>query len=141
MQAVEKMKIGEQAEDAAEAVLTAAGWEVINLNRLARNFRFADLLAKRGSTRLLVQVKGTTTDEGKFGAQPEPARALHALQGLVADVVISRAVSYRCRIRHHRETSAWVLLLSASSRTWSGPRRRETSASPPGSGSPSCPAR
>ncbi|MGH3768401.1 MAG: helix-turn-helix domain-containing protein [Pseudonocardiaceae bacterium] len=31
--------------------------------------------------------------------------------------------------------------LSASSRTWSGPRRRETSASPPGSGSPSCPAR
>ena len=30
---------------------------------------------------------------------------------------------------------------TASSRTWSGPRRRETSASPPGSGSPSCPAR
>jgi cation diffusion facilitator family transporter len=33
------------------------------------------------------------------------------------------------------------IALSASSRTWSGPRRRETSASPPGSGSPSCPAR
>jgi hypothetical protein len=29
--------------------------------------------------------------------------------------------------------------LSAWSRTWSGPRRRETSGSPPGSGSPSCP--
>lgn len=29
--------------------------------------------------------------------------------------------------------------LSAWSRTWSAPRRRETSGSPPGSGSPSCP--
>jgi len=29
--------------------------------------------------------------------------------------------------------------LSAGSRTWSGPRRGETSGSPPGSGSPSCP--
>ncbi|KUN90392.1 hypothetical protein AQJ67_44305 [Streptomyces caeruleatus] len=57
------------------------GWDVINLNKLAKNFRFADLLAKRGSTRVLVQVKGTTTGEGMFGALPEPARALHALAG------------------------------------------------------------
>jgi len=39
------------------------------------------------------------------------------------------------------QTSSKGIALNASSRTWSGPRRRETSASPPGSGSPSCPAR
>ena len=72
--AAEKMRVGDQAEEAAEAALAAAGWDVINLNRLAKNFRFADLLAKRGATRVLVQVKGTTTGEGKFGALPEPAR-------------------------------------------------------------------
>jgi hypothetical protein len=34
-----------------------------NLNRgLVTNFRFAGLLAKRDSTRVLVQVKGTSTD-------------------------------------------------------------------------------
>jgi Holliday junction resolvase-like predicted endonuclease len=77
--AAEKMRVGDQAEEAAEAALAAAGWDVINLNRLAKNFRFADLLAKLGTTRVLVQVKGTTTGEGKFGALPEPARALHAL--------------------------------------------------------------
>ncbi|WP_229881852.1 hypothetical protein, partial [Streptomyces viridiviolaceus] len=55
---------------AAETVLTAEGWEVINLNKLARNFRFADLLAKQGSARLLVQVKGTTTSEGLVFSEP-----------------------------------------------------------------------
>ena len=39
------------------------------------------------------------------------------------------------------QTSSKGIALTASSRTWSGPRRGETSASPPGSGSPSCPAR
>ncbi|MFE6052778.1 hypothetical protein ACFQ6N_18640 [Kitasatospora sp. NPDC056446] len=53
MQAAEKMQVGERAEEEAEAALAAAGWEVINLNRLAKNFRFADLLAKRGAARLL----------------------------------------------------------------------------------------
>ena len=33
------------------------------------------------------------------------------------------------------------ITLNGSSGTWSGLRRRQTSASPPGSGSPSCPAR
>ncbi|MGW6392272.1 hypothetical protein ACWFR1_17610 [Streptomyces sp. NPDC055103] len=54
---------------------------MINLNKLAKNFRFADLLAKRDSTRVLVQVKGMKTSEGKFGALPERARALHVLAG------------------------------------------------------------
>ncbi|MEJ8654825.1 hypothetical protein WKI65_44005 [Streptomyces sp. MS1.AVA.3] len=54
---------------------------MVNLNKLVKNFRFADLLAKRGTTRFMIQVKGTETDEGKFGALPEPARALHALAG------------------------------------------------------------
>jgi putative transposase len=63
-------------------------------------------------------------------------RRLMKTTGAVPRVIVTDK-----RIRHHRETGAWVLLLSASSRTWSGPRRRETSASPPGSGSPSCPAR
>ena len=39
------------------------------------------------------------------------------------------------------QASSKGITLNASSRTWSGPRRRETSASPPGSGSPSYPAR
>ncbi|HWU11361.1 MAG TPA: hypothetical protein VN520_34230 [Streptomyces sp.] len=77
--AAEKMRVGEQAEAATETVLTAAGWEVINLNKLAKNFRFIDLLAKQGSAWLLIQVKGTTTDEGMFHALPERARALNSL--------------------------------------------------------------
>ena len=36
-----------------------------------------------------------------------------------------------------RADPTWAL--SAWSRTWSAPRRRETSGSPPGSGTPSCP--
>jgi CsoR family transcriptional regulator, copper-sensing transcriptional repressor len=39
------------------------------------------------------------------------------------------------------QASSKGITLNASPRTWSGPRRRETSASPPGSGSPSYPAR
>ncbi|MER5889679.1 hypothetical protein ABT160_38130 [Streptomyces sp. NPDC001941] len=74
--AAEKAQVGAEAEAAAQAALVAAGWEVVNLNELAKNFRFADLLAKQGSTRLFVQVKGTTTQEGKFGALPERAQGL-----------------------------------------------------------------
>jgi len=81
--AAEKMRVGDQAEAAAEAELVAAGWDVTNLNKLAKNFRFADLLARRGSTRVLVQVKGTGTPEGKFGALPDPARALDSLAELL----------------------------------------------------------
>jgi Holliday junction resolvase len=77
--AAEKARVGAAAEAAVEAALTAAGWEVINLNELAKNFRFADLLAKQGPTRLFVQVKGTTTREGKFGALPERAQGLDSL--------------------------------------------------------------
>jgi hypothetical protein len=47
----------------------------------------------------------------------------------------SRSLAYAwpvIRARSETELSAW-------SRTWSEPRRRETSGSPPGSGSPSCP--
>ncbi|MFF2230812.1 hypothetical protein [Streptomyces anulatus] len=75
----EKLRVGAAAEAAAEAALAAAGWKVVNLNELANNFRFVDLLAKQGSTKLLVQVKGTTTSEGKFGALPDRARGLDTL--------------------------------------------------------------
>jgi hypothetical protein len=46
--AEEKIRVGAAAETAVEAALAAAGWAVINLNELAKNFRFADFLAKRG---------------------------------------------------------------------------------------------
>lgn len=75
----EKVRVGAAAEAAAQAALAATGWKVVNLNELANNFRFVDLLAKQGSTRLLVQVKGTTTSEGKFGALPDRARGLDVL--------------------------------------------------------------
>ncbi|MER5615879.1 hypothetical protein [Streptomyces sp. NPDC002215] len=77
--AAEKIRVGNEAQAAAQAALAAAGWEVIDLNKLAKNFRFVDLLAKQDSTRLFVQVKGTTTSEGKFGALPERAEGLDSL--------------------------------------------------------------
>jgi hypothetical protein len=53
----------------------------------------------------------------------------------------SSCTSSRFTIRSPPLTAAPIRrrALSAWSRTWSGPRRRETSGSPPGSGSPSCP--
>ncbi|WP_274036521.1 hypothetical protein [Streptomyces sp. MMBL 11-1] len=125
--AAEKVRVGAAAETAAEAALAAAGWKVVNLNELANNFRFADLLAKQGSTKLLVQVKGTTTSEGMFGALPGRARgldflaeeldaiALYALVHLTPDgpvirfghaqqvalLAAERIAAYHGTLRHH----------------------------------------
>ena len=58
-------------------------------------------------------------------------------------LVVRRVAGTRCdpgAAREPLEASRHGLHeLSAWSRTWSAPRRRETSGSPPGSGSPSCP--
>ncbi|MFJ1662350.1 hypothetical protein [Streptomyces anthocyanicus] len=100
---------------------------MVNLNELANNFRFADLLAKQGSTKLFVQVKGTTTSEGMFGALPGRAQgldiladeldaiALYALVQLtpdgpvirfghaqqVASLAAQRIAAYHGKLRHH----------------------------------------
>jgi hypothetical protein len=70
---------GRRAEDLVAQELAAAGFTVVNLNDLVGNCPFADLLARKGPTRLLVQVKGTETDEGKFGTPPRRVRALEAI--------------------------------------------------------------
>ncbi|MET7736776.1 DoxX family protein [Streptomyces sp. NPDC005402] len=59
-----------------------------------------------------------------------------AATGLVVVMVLAAITHARRKAKpapiRRRALSAW-------SRTWSGPRRRETSRSPPGSDSPSCP--
>ena len=70
---------GRRAEAAVTKNLEAAGFEVKNLNELAGNCPFADLIAHRDDHRLLIQVKGTVTTEGKFGAPPGRVRNLAAI--------------------------------------------------------------
>lgn len=74
-----RKEISDRAEAAAAQALSTAGFAVTNLNHLAENCPFMDLLARAGQHRLLVQVKGTTTRHGKFGAPPHTARALARL--------------------------------------------------------------
>lgn len=74
-----RKEIADRAEAAVAAALEAEGFTVVNLNQLAGNCPFMDLLARRGTDRLLVQVKGTTTAAGKFGTPPHTARALHTV--------------------------------------------------------------
>lgn len=50
-----------------------------NLNDLAGNCPFADLLARKDRTRLLIQVKATETKAGKFGTPPGRVRALEVI--------------------------------------------------------------
>jgi len=71
-----RRETGKLAEEIAAAKLQAQGFTVTNLNTSLGNCPFADLLARSGDTRVLVQVKGTRTPEGKFGAKPERVRAL-----------------------------------------------------------------
>lgn len=73
---VDKREVRDRAEAAVADALTGEGFAVINLNELVDNTPFMDLLASRTGRRLLVQVKGTTTTTGKFGAPPAKARAL-----------------------------------------------------------------
>lgn len=52
---------GERAEPLAIEALQAAGFTVVDLNQFAKNFPLVDFIARRGTRRLLVQVRGTTT--------------------------------------------------------------------------------
>jgi hypothetical protein len=70
---------GRRAEAAVTASLEACGFTVTNLNDLVGNCPFADLLARKAVTRLLIQVKGTVTPEGKFGTPPARVRALETI--------------------------------------------------------------
>jgi hypothetical protein len=70
---------GQRAEAAAAADLQAEGFTITNLNDLVGNCPFADLIARRGEIRILIQVKGTETTEGKFGTPPARVRSLEAI--------------------------------------------------------------
>ena|SRR5215831_16799174 len=66
---------GGQAEDAVAGTLLLAGWdEVINLNReVADHFPAVDQAARNGATRVLIQVRGVTNDDGNFTTYPRSA--------------------------------------------------------------------
>lgn len=66
-------------EAAVTEELRAAGFSVKNLNDLVGNCPFADLLACRPATRVLVQVKATKTKKGLFGTRPGRVRALEVI--------------------------------------------------------------
>jgi len=69
-----------KAEAAARTALRGAGCRVVNVNRaIRRNYPVIDLVARRGTTRILVQVRGTWTVDGKFTATPAQSCALAAL--------------------------------------------------------------
>jgi Holliday junction resolvase-like predicted endonuclease len=68
--------ITQRSEHVAASVLQDLGFAVTNLNDLVGNCPFADLLARKDSTRLLVQVKATQTRERKFATPPRRTRAL-----------------------------------------------------------------
>lgn len=66
----QRRSTGHRAEAAVTRELQAAGFTVTNLNDLVGNCPFADLLARKATTRLLIQVKGTVTIEGS--SEPRP---------------------------------------------------------------------
>jgi hypothetical protein len=70
---------GQRAEAAATRDLQAEGFTVTNLNDLVGNCPFADLIARKDGTRMLIQVKGTETVDGKFGTPPARVRSLEAI--------------------------------------------------------------
>jgi len=73
---------GHQAEDAAADALRSAGWKALNLNReVAGNFPVIDLIAHRGTHRLLIQVRGTITDHGSYRTPPWEARRAESFFG------------------------------------------------------------
>ena len=68
------------AEGAARSALRSAGCRVVNVNRaIRRNYPVIDLVARRGTARMLIQVRGTWTVNGKFTATPTQSRAIAAL--------------------------------------------------------------
>ncbi|MFD7161361.1 hypothetical protein ACFV9C_42715 [Kribbella sp. NPDC059898] len=73
------MEIGKQAEAAAAAALRAEGFTVTDLNDVAGNWPIVDLLARIGSKRWLIQVRGTTIDWGPFRTEPAKAHQLITL--------------------------------------------------------------
>lgn len=71
--------MGLKAERVAIGALRTAGFEVTNLNDLASNFPLADLVARRGVDRLLVQVRGTALRHPWFRMAPTTPRAFGRL--------------------------------------------------------------
>jgi hypothetical protein len=74
---VDRKEVCVRSEAAVTEVLRARGYVVTNLNELTGNCPFMDLLARKGADRLLIQVKGTTTDWGGFTTPPHTVWALH----------------------------------------------------------------
>jgi len=69
-----------KAEAAARNALRSVGCSVVNVNRaISRDYPVIDLVARKGTARILVQVRGTWTADARFSATPAQSRALAAL--------------------------------------------------------------
>lgn len=66
---------GHQSERVVGEALAQLNYDVINLNDLGGNTPLVDLLVKVGSTRTLVQVKGTTVNKSAWLVKPNKAIA------------------------------------------------------------------
>jgi hypothetical protein len=76
---VNRADVGREAEAVVAEKLRSGGFTILDLNELVGNCPFADLLARQGDRRILVQVKGTRTAGGKFGTPPQRVRALASI--------------------------------------------------------------
>jgi hypothetical protein len=71
---------GQAAEDTAAAELRANGWSELNLNRdITGNYPKIDLIARRGTQRMLIQVRGCGYPHGKFRTPSADARKVETL--------------------------------------------------------------
>jgi hypothetical protein len=76
---VNRYEIGRWGEDLGTAELRIAG-TASNVNRsIKTNYPVIDAVARIGTARILVQIRTTTIQEGKFTAEPEDARAVASL--------------------------------------------------------------
>jgi hypothetical protein len=105
---------GHQAEDAAADALRSAGLEALNLNReVAGNFPVIDLIARRGTDRLLIQVRGTITDHGSYRTPPWEARRAESFGDWLGRPALYAFVHFTAdNITVHFETASQVAALA-----------------------------
>jgi Holliday junction resolvase-like predicted endonuclease len=79
-QAIERRRTGEESEDAVEVLLQADGWETENVNRTGRaGYRSIDLIARKNGIRMLVEVRGTKSTDGRLITSPGKCHKVNAL--------------------------------------------------------------
>jgi hypothetical protein len=71
----DRAEIGRRVEAIVASALRGVGWHVLNLDEeIAGHFPVIDLIARKGTSRCVIQVRGTTNDHGSYTARPVDAR-------------------------------------------------------------------